>query len=146
MQQTTMNSLTFNNSEVLLVFGPTLTWYWILCTVANRLLWYHNKLGTRGESQTYFGEKPTSSAGGVTLTNSCRDGRGCLSPSLERRLVMDGKVAACCFCVNFFLFGTFPNGLIWWGRFFSSKTTSFGFSFRVLTNFFNCQPTCQNIK
>ena len=97
---------------------------------------------------TYFGEYWSSLVLGTELTNSCRDGRSCFdSPSLDRNFLRDfGSVEQVCtaclfmrFCL--FLFCICPYGLTWRGLFFSKRITSFGFSFRLFTNFFSCQPT-----
>jgi hypothetical protein len=39
------------------------------------------------------------------------------------------------------LLGSWPYGLMWWGRFFNRRWTSFGLSFRVSTSLWSCQPT-----
>lgn len=106
---------------------------------------YMYKVKFNKESITYLGEK--SSVATLDETYSWNDEREVFSSSLHRRFLRDfGKVEVCCLFEILRRFGMCPYGLVWWGRFLSNRTTSFGFSFTLDTSFFSCQPTYNHKK
>ena len=120
-------------------------WRFIKDRTNSQLCYYkHNQQKAINKHCTHFGESFSLSSTHVWLTSSCREGRGCLaSPSRDLLCLRGlGRVDTVWGLVVIgFFFVMWPNGLMWWGRFFSKSVTSLGFSLRELTNFVNCQPT-----